>query len=94
MKHTALLLFTIAFLSANCQIINQNFNRTSEFGSNKKNSIQLSGNDLYIKTKVVFNALPDGYHVTYTFTTIDQHLEKIELSMIEKTKRLQQALKK
>lgn len=94
MKNLGILLLSFVFSSMHGQLINKQFNQNTEFGSNQKQSITLLGNNLDIKVKTVYNALPDGYHVTYTFTTIDKNLDKIEFSMIEKTKRLEKLIKK
>ena len=96
MKNTLLILLVV--IGFQTQIIaqktNKSFNETSEWGSNNKHSIKVNGNYLSIKTKVIYNALPDGYHITYTYTSISKSVETLEELTLDKKKRLVKQLKK
>lgn len=94
MKKLTLLLFLTVGISAVAQKPNKSFNDATEWGSNKKHSIQLEGNYLTIKTKVIYNALPDGYHITYTYTSISGTVESLEELTLDKKRRLVKGLKK
>lgn len=88
-------LLALAFgLSLNAQVINKAFNRSTEFGSNKKQSVSVVGNQLNIKTRVIYNAIPDGYHVTYTATSISPSIEDLEEKTTEKRNSIIKDLKK
>ncbi|MBO73017.1 MAG: hypothetical protein CMD35_05290, partial [Flavobacteriales bacterium] len=72
MKQTIFFSVLLLSLSLRAQLINQSFNKSIEFGNNQKKSVSVSGNQLKINTKVIFNAVPDGYHITFTQTEISQ----------------------
>ncbi len=76
------------------QKTNKSFNESTEWGSNNKHSIKVNGNYLSIKTKVIYNALPDGYHITYTYTSISKTVESLEELTLDKKKKLIKELKK
>ena len=86
MKHTvSLFIFIICIsLDLKSQVINQSFNHSTEFSNNQKQSISVSGNQLKINTRIIYNALPDGYHITYTQTEISETIENLEEITIKK----------
>lgn len=94
MKTKITLLLAISCFTLSAQVVNKAFNRSTEFGSNKKESVSVSGNQLNIKTRVIYNALPDGYHVTYTSTAISPTVEDLENKTTEKRTSIIKALKK
>ncbi len=94
MKSKITLLTVFVGLGLNAQVINKSFNRSTEFGSNKKQSVSVTGNQLNIKTRVIYNALPDGYHVTYTATSISPTIEDLEEKTTEKRNSIIKDLKK
>lgn len=88
------LVFGFGISIANAQVINQSFNQATENGDYPETSIQVSGNVISIKTKVVYNALPDGYHVTYTYTNIASSLDQLESITHNKINALRKDAKK
>ena len=94
MRNSTTILLILACLSLRAQVINKGFNRSTEFGSNKKESVSVAGNQLSIKTRVIYNALPDGYHVTYTSTAISTTIEDLEEKTTEKRSSIVKDLKK
>lgn len=94
MKTILITVLTTLCFSVNAQLVNKTYNHNTEFGSNSKKSVSVEGNHLSIKTKVVFNALPDGYHVTYTLTEISPTLEELEELTFKKKQLLIKDLKK
>lgn len=91
----SLLLFTV-FLTANLfgQKMNKSFNDQTESYNHAKHSIQVNGNHLTIQTKVIYNAIPDGYHISYTYTSISKTVESLEELTLAKRERLLKAIKK
>ena len=69
-----LTLYTTTF----SQTINKSYNSATEFSSNNKQSIKVTGNRLKINTKIIYNAIPNGYHITYTYTSISSSIEALE----------------
>lgn len=94
MKNTFFILLIAIGFQTTAQKINKTFNESSEWGSNNKHSIKVDGNYLSIKTKVIYNALPDGYHITYTYSSISKTVESLEELTLDKKKRLTKQLKK
>jgi hypothetical protein len=94
MKRTVFSALLAISLTINSQVLNKSFNRSTEFGSNQKQSVSASGNELKIKTRVIFNALPDGYHVTYTNTEISPSIEDLENRTVDKRISIVRELKK
>src|SRR4051812_21389115 len=79
-----LILFTSAF-AANSQVANKNYNqdRNSKL-LNSENEIVATENSISIITKVIYNAVPDGYHITYTTSFIGKSIEEVEALMNKK----------
>lgn len=94
MKKTIAALFIFAGVHSFSQELNSTFNRNTEYGSSKKNSIEVNGNLLQIRAKVIYNALPDGYHITYTYTSISKSIEDLEELTFKKKEKLSKAIKK
>ena len=96
MKHTVFLFILIICISfgLKSQVINQSFNHSTEFSNNQKQSISVSGNQLKINTRIIYNALPDGYHITYTQTEISETIENLEEITIKKRNSIVKDLKK
>ncbi|MFT6746735.1 MAG: hypothetical protein ACJAZ2_001079 [Glaciecola sp.] len=94
MKNTFFILLIAIGFHATAQKANKSFNESSEWGSNNKHSIKVNGNYLSIKTKVIYNALPDGYHITYTYSSISKTVESLEELTLDKKKRLTKQIKK
>lgn len=94
MKIKTLLILSIITISLKAQIVNKSFNQATEFGSNQKHSISVTGNQLKIQTRVIFNALPDGYHVTYTHTEISPTIEELEEITTQKKNSIVKDVKK
>ena len=94
MKYLASILILIVGFSAKAQVINQSFNHSTEFANNQKQSISVSGNQLNINTRIIYNALPDGYHITYTQTEISETIEDLEEITIKKKNSIVKDLKK
>ena len=86
--------FVLISLTLNSQLANQSFNHSTEFANNQKQSISVSGNKLKINTRVIFNAVPDGYHITYTQTEISKTIEDLEKITINKKNSLIKDIKK
>ena len=94
MKGILVILILGLGLDASTQVINQSFNHSTEFANNQKQSISVSGNQLKINTKIIYNALPDGYHITYTQTEISETIEELEEITIKKKNSIIKDLKK
>lgn len=94
MKKITFSLLLLCFYQINAQKINSTYNQNTEFGTNKKGSIEVQGNHLSINTTVIFNATPDGYHVTYTYTSISESIATLEELTFNKINQLEKDLKK
>lgn len=94
MKLTTLLLLLISQFALG-QIINKNYNyNTSEQNEFAKNSIHASDYSLSINTNVIYNAIPDGYRITYNTSFIGKSVEEIENSSSLKLQSIAKELKK
>lgn len=95
-KFTLLMtLALILFYSASqAQLINESFTTNTASQSNNERSITASSNHLNIKCKVIYNAIPDGYRITFTSSFIGKNVEEIEINSAEKLKRIAKELKK
>ena len=76
------------------QIANKTFNQSTEYTNNQKQSVSVLGNQLKINTRIIYNALPDGYHVTFTQTEISQNIEELERITIDKKNSIIKNIKK
>ena len=94
MKKTTIGLLLLCAYNINAQKLNSTFNQNTEYGSNKKGSIEVEGNHLSIKTSVIFNATPDGYHITYTYTSISKSVATLEELTFNKINQLAKEIKK
>ena len=94
MKRFASIFLGVSTLTLNSQLVNQSFNNSTEFANNQKQSLSVSGNQLKINTRVIFNALPDGYHITFTQTEISETIEDLEEITIHKKNSIVKDVKK
>ena len=95
MKKLWTILLGVNLLTASAQIINKDFNlHTHEKDEYAKSSISAGDYNLNIKTSVIYNAIPDGYRVTFTTSFIGKSVEEIEISSEQKIKTISKELKK
>ena len=94
MKNNLLILALFCFMSGKSQELNASFNQHTEASSNLKRSIEVNGNYLKIKVKVIYNAIPDGYHITFTYSSISSTLATLEELTYQKKKSLVKGIKK
>lgn len=75
------------------QTLNKSYNLNTR--SNSKNtSISAGPNHLKISTKVLFNAVPDGYRITFTSSFIGKTVEEIETLSTHKIEKVSKEVKK
>jgi hypothetical protein len=53
-----------------------------------------ANNSVHITTTIIYNALPDGYHITYTKSFINKSVEEVEKTMHDETDKLVGDVKK
>jgi hypothetical protein len=96
MKNRIYLSAITAFLGLGmqAQVINQTFNNNTEYSKSNQAAVIVEGNHLSIQTKVIYNALPDGYHLTYTFTEINSSIDALDESVSSKKKFFEKEIKK
>jgi uncharacterized protein YggE len=94
MRRFAIIFLGLSSLTLNSQLVNQSFNNSTEFANNQKQSLSVSGNQLKINSRIIFNALPDGYHITFTQTEISETIEDLEEITIHKKNSIIKAVKK
>lgn len=94
MKKLTLLIFVIFTINATSQNINKQYNqeRNKNFFSNE-NEIVATHNTINIVTKVIYNAIPDGYHITYTTSFIGKSVQDVEEKMNTKIDKLLEKVK-
>lgn len=82
MKPTIVFLLTLVATTTNAQLINKRYNESCN-GKNFNNECEISANEnsIYINVKVLYNAVPDGYHITFTKSFISNTLPNVELEM-------------
>jgi len=89
MKTILLLLLTVTCSSAFGQIDNKVYNeRNNQPLMNFESEIQGDNQHLTIVTDVIYNAVPDGYQVTYTTSFIGISIEDVENKMNTKMDQL------
>lgn len=80
-----IVVFTFAMLvayTASSQLANKQYNQSSVVRhESREEDIVASENKISIITKVLYNAVPDGYHVTFTKSFIGKSVEDVELQM-------------
>lgn len=82
MKNRALIFAILFSFTANCQILNKEYQQISNIRKPcSQDDITATENSVSIVTKVIYNAVPDGYHVTYTKSFIGKSVEEVELQM-------------
>lgn len=75
------------------QTLNKSYNLNTK--SNSKNvSINAGPNHLKINTKVIYNAVPDGYRITFTSSFIGKTVEEIEILSTDKIEKIGKGVKK
>src|ERR1035437_2277733 len=85
MKNITFFLAMLIGLSANCQVVNKQYSQErNQTFFNNENEIVATENSISITTKVIYNAVPDGYHITYTTSFIGKSAEDVENKMNKK----------
>jgi len=85
MKIIALSLLIVLPTVASAQIDNQAYNRRlNQAQGISENEIIGNETNLTIITEVIYNAVPDGYHITYTTSFIGNSIEEVENRMNKK----------
>ena len=81
-------------LTAMSQNVNKQYNqeRNKTFFTNE-NEIVATANTISIVTKVIYNAVPDGYHITYTTSFIGKSVQDVEEKMNTKIDKLIEKVK-
>lgn len=82
MKTLAFLLFCPLALSA--QIDNNSYHQRQHTYSAPDHEISGNAQSMTIVTEVIYNAVPDGYHITYTSSFIGNSVEDVEYRMNKK----------
>ena len=86
MKYVISLILLIGSCVVQAQIINKEFNHLSNASDYPQGpGIVAAGNTIGITCRVVYNAIPDGYLVTYTTTFIAESVAEAETQMNGKT---------
>jgi uncharacterized protein YggE len=82
MKNRIAPLALLVSLAAHGQLANKQYNQThTAVHQIGEDDIVASENSVSIVTKVLYNAVPDGYHVTYTKSFLGKTVEEVELQM-------------
>ncbi len=55
--------------------------------------MRATGNTITIEVKVLYNAIPDGYHITYTKSFIGKSVQEVEGEISKRMEELAQAIK-
>ena len=85
MKNLTFSLTMLIGVVANCQVINKHYNQDCNKNFfNNENEIVATENSVSIVAKVIYNAIPDGYHVTYTTSFIGKNVDDVENKMNKK----------
>ena len=53
-----------------------------------------ASNSVHISTTIIYNALPDGYHITYTKSFINKSVDEVQKTMHDETEKLVADVKK
>lgn len=95
MKTISILILGIFFINIKCntQIINKGFNSTKPIPLNSTFEINSQTNSTSILVDVIYNAIPNGYIVTYTTTFIGKSIDEVEQKANKKIDDLILALK-
>lgn len=89
MKSLLTLLSCLLTFATTAQLINRAYNQSqNNYHFNNEAGIVASGNTLNITCKVVYNAVPDGYLVTFTTTFIGSTIDEVETTMNHKIDQL------
>lgn len=86
MKTILLSIFALCLVHSFGQLDNRNYN-DSRNSSVSGYEININGNahGMTISTEVIYNAIPDGYQITYTTSFIANSVEKTELLLSKKS---------
>lgn len=72
-------------LQCNAQVINKTHNQEyKKDGYNYEDGIVANANDISITTKIIYNAIPDGYHIAYTTSFMGKSITDVEYKMNKK----------
>ena len=94
MKKVIIALLVFSYFNNQAQFLNKDFNKNTEYGNKNKSSVEVIGGHLNIKTKVIYNAIPDGYHITYTYSSISSSVDELEELTHAKITKLGKEIKK
>ncbi|MFY9307651.1 MAG: SIMPL domain-containing protein [Bacteroidia bacterium] len=82
MKRIAFPLVMLTIVTCEAQLPNKQYNQHNRaVHESAEKDIVASENQVSIITKVLYNAVPDGYHVTFTKSFIGKSVEDVELQM-------------
>ncbi len=90
MKNCLFCLLFIPLLSFG-QLNNHSFN-DSFLKTNSEIPVEGNKLDMKFNTSVVYNAIPDGYHITYTWTFIAKNTEELDAKTLKKKAELETPL--
>lgn len=83
MKHVTLTLAILVVATASAQVANKQYNQFHLYTHNAaEDDIVATPLNITITTKVLYNAIPDGYHVTFTKSLIGKTVEEVEQQTI------------
>lgn len=74
----AAILFSFIGLNVSAQVLNKHYNQLA-IQSQGEDDVIATEKSINIITKVLYNAVPDGYHVTFTKSFIGKTVEDVEL---------------
>jgi len=93
MKLIYSILLVILYQVSFSQTLNKSYNHNTK-SSAASQSINAGPNHLRINTKVIFNAVPDGYRITFTSSFIGKSVEEIEILSSDKIDQISKGVKK
>ncbi|WP_300660772.1 hypothetical protein [Fluviicola sp.] len=93
MKTILLSIFALCFIHVSGQLDNRNYNdaRNSSINGYEIN-INGDAHNMTISTEVIYNAIPDGYQITYTTSFIANSVEKTEELLSRKSDSIAKAV--
>ncbi len=96
MKIKTLLILSFIGCSLAAQKSNVQMNTFGKINNNENSGIvaDAGSNSVTITTTVIYNAIPDGYHITYTKSFISKTVEEVEKQMNVETDKLVADVKK
>ena len=93
-------ILVVAFLTNALVMLGQKSNESEKFDNtiahDAVSGIYIDGNNNSVKitTTIIYNAIPDGYHVTYIKSFIGKTLDEVESTMNSSTEKLATEVKK